>query len=50
MAINVRIIEKIESKSSGKEGMKDNLLSVLTTVEADRQPKRVITKLMSNIK
>lgn len=50
MAINVKIKEKIEEKSSETKGMKEDLLNVLSAVEADKQPKRIISKIVSNIK
>jgi hypothetical protein len=50
MAINQKIVEKLEAKTSDFPGMKDKLVGLLEEIAADRQPKRAVENIMKTHK
>jgi hypothetical protein len=49
MAINKKIISKIEEKTQADIAMQKNILDVLSGVEEGRQGKRIIERIIKSI-
>lgn len=50
MALNKKITDKIKQKAADNEFLKRNIILLLSRVDEGKQPKRIIEKIIKEIK
>lgn len=50
MALNQKITKKIKEKTVGNDFLKKKIIELLSNVDEGKQPKKVIDKIISEIK